>query len=208
MPLPQELDQQIHQSFDEIINEWNDLIPIIDDNNFSHASVYQKLVVKSCGLVGMLFSNSRSGDEYQESIKEMEKRFYGTESSVNRITGILIGLKENYEDGFYDDLQRRLVTEISADYMGLAEALLNEGISGQYDHVPAAVLCGAVLENRLRHWCDSQTPPIPTTKSDGSNKTLGPLTEELRKTKKFDKQVLRQLQWWTDIRNHRGTRRI
>ncbi len=193
MPLPQELDQRIRQGFDEIINEWNDLIPIIDDNNFSHAAVYQKLVVKSCGLVGMLFSNSRRGDEYQKSIKEMEKYFYGTESSVNRITGILMGLKENYEDGFYDDLQRRLVTEISADYMGQAEALLNDGTTGQNDHVPAAVLCGAVLEDRIRRWCDAQSPAIATTKSDGSNKTLGPLIEELRKAKKFDKQVLRQL---------------
>ena len=64
--------------------------------------------------------------------------------------------------------------------------------------------CGAVLEDRIRRWCDAQSPAIATTKSeiDGSNKTLGPLIEELRKAKKFDKQVLRQLQWYADIRNH------
>ncbi len=51
--------------------------------------------------------------------------------------------------------------------MGQAEQLLDEGQSGKYDHVPAAVLSGAVLEKALRTLCGKQVPPIATVNSKG-----------------------------------------
>ncbi len=51
-------------------------------------------------------------------------------------------LKEAFSIIFFGQFE----AEIAADYMGQAEELLNEGSSGKYDHVPAAVLAGAVLE--------------------------------------------------------------
>ena len=146
----------------------------------------------------MVYASSEDGKKYKEKIDNL----HGFSSNVDEIVGLLQGLKDDYENGFCDDLENWIVSNMSADYLGQAEALLNEGTSGQYDHLPAAVLCGAVLEDRLRRWCDAQTPTLSTTRFDGSNKTLGPLIEELRKAKKFDKQVLRQLQWYADIRNY------
>lgn len=208
MPLSRARDQQIRNSAEELINEGNGLIlkmePLAEGWNIDCrlapvcVSEFRALAVKSRTFIGMLFGGSNDGKVYMDNIDTLETCI----ESTQKIVGYLKGLKEAYEKGFLHDLQELVVANISADYMGQAEALLGEGTTGQYDHVPAAVLCGAVLEDRLRRWCDGQTPLLPTTKSDGSNKTLGPLIAELQKTKLFDKLVIRQLQGWADIRNH------
>lgn len=208
MSIPPEQRQQLLDRIEELLIEASEIIPKMeahgrDDDARKAAS--RKIVPTSYGhaieyraLVRKVIGHSNEADELITDIKRDKNRPW----SLKYIIGNLRGIKDNFEHGFYEDLEQQMVANVSADFMGQAEALLKEGIVGQYDHVPAAVLCGAVLENRLRNWCENQSPLIITTKSSGGNKTLGPLIEELRKTNKFDKQVLRQLQWWADIRNH------
>ena len=74
----------------------------------------------------------------------------------------LRAIKDDFDTGYLDNLLLQIEAEMAADYMGQAEELLKEGSSGRYDHVPAAVLAGAVLEKGLRKICDVQLPPIPT----------------------------------------------
>jgi hypothetical protein len=71
-----------------------------------------------------------------------------------------------------------------------------------FDHVPAAVLSGAVLEKALRTLCDQQNPPISTNKSNGERKTLDPLITDLRKDRVFNETKAKQLRAWAAIRNH------
>ena len=85
--------------------------------------------------------------------------------------------------------------------MGQAEGLLNEGQPGKFDHVPAAVLTGAVLEKALRKLCDDQQPPIPTVDAKGDPKTLNPLIDDLKKANVFNELKAKQLRAWADIRN-------
>jgi hypothetical protein len=122
-------------------------------------------------------------------------------SSVQHTHATLKGIRDNYVSGFYVSIDDQIIANISADYMEQAEALLGEGIQGQYDHVPAAVLCGAVLENRPRQFCEQQEPPIETRKQNGDPKTLGPLIGELERRKLFDRLIFKNLKAWADIRN-------
>lgn len=71
--------------------------------------------------------------------------------------------------------------------MGQAEQLLGEGVAGQYDQVPAAVLAGAVLKDALRRLCQRQAPSIDTLKPNGDKKTLDPLIADLQKANLFNK---------------------
>src|SRR5450432_1028638 len=80
---------------------------------------------------------------------------------------LLMALKEDLEAGFLDRLILRVQAESAADYLGMAESLLQEGARGQNDHIPAAVLAGAVLEHSLRDLCSRRSPPIPIVKSNG-----------------------------------------
>jgi len=114
----------------------------------------------------------------------------------------LRALKEDFEKGFLGNLLSEVESEVAADYMGQAESLLIEGQPGMFDHVPAAVLSGAVLEKALRTLCDQQDPPISTNKSNGEQKTLDPLITDLRKARVFNETKAKQLRAWAAIRNH------
>ncbi len=114
----------------------------------------------------------------------------------------LKGLREDFEKGFLGNLLLQIETEIACDYMGQAEGLLHEGQTGKFDHVPAAVLSGAVLEKALRTLCDKQGPPISTTKPNGEPKSLNPLIDDLKKAGVFNEAKAKQLRAWAGIRNH------
>lgn len=111
------------------------------------------------------------------------------------------GLRDNYENGFLDNLEERIVANITADYLTQVEGLLDVGQPGQYDHVPAAVLCGTVLEDALRRLCERQTPQVPTRKPNGDPKNLDSLIQDLQTANVFNKLKADQLRAWAKIRN-------
>ena len=94
---------------------------------------------------------------------------------------LLRGVKDDLEHGFLDDLASEIEAGVAGDYMDQAENLLAEGKSGRFDHVPAAVLAGAVLEKALRTLCSQQQPPVPILDTNGKRKTLNPLVDDLKK---------------------------
>jgi hypothetical protein len=112
----------------------------------------------------------------------------------------LKGIYDDYEQGFLDDLTSQIEAEISYDYMSQAGVLL-AGESTDNSYIPAAVLAGAVLEKSLRSLCERQEPAIGTKKSNGQNKTITPLIEELKTAGVINQPKARQLQTWADIRN-------
>ena len=67
---------------------------------------------------------------------------------------MLEAFRDDFEQGFLDDILLKVEAEVAADYMGQAESLLKEGQPGKFDHVPAAVLAGAVLEKALKTLCN------------------------------------------------------
>ncbi len=81
--------------------------------------------------------------------------------------------------------------------MGQAEDLLAEGQRGKFDHVPAAVLAGAVLEKALRTLCEQQEPPIEIK----GLKSLNPMIEALKKAGVINEAKNVQLRAWTLLRN-------
>lgn len=134
------------------------------------------------------------------SLKSVDEDLVSKEFLIAKVAK-LKAIKDDFEEGFLEDLSLQIEAEISADYMTQAEALLNEEKTGRYNHVPAAVLAGAVLEKSLRTLCGKQVPPIQTLNDNGKPLTLHPLTEELKKAKVFNEVLAKQLQAWAVIRN-------
>jgi len=137
---------------------------------------------------------------HRKLLDETEILSYPPEHLNTRISH-LKGLKDDFQKGYLGDLGLEIEAAIVADYMSQAEQLLAEGQSGQYDHVPAAVLAGAVLEKSLRTLCDKQSPSIPTVNDKGKPLTLAPLIEVLKKNNLFNELTAKQLRAWADIRN-------
>lgn len=67
------------------------------------------------------------------------------------------------------------------------------------DHIPAAVLVGATLEQALRTLCGRNG--ISVQKSNGEFKTLNPLIDDLKVAGIFNELKAKQLRSWADIRN-------
>jgi hypothetical protein len=120
---------------------------------------------------------------------------------LQQAVSTLRGIKDDLEKGFLDDMATSIEAEIACDYMGQAEQLLADGHRGKFDHVPAAVLGGAVLENALRKLCDQHQPPIAQKAPNGTHKTLTPLIDDLKKAGVFNEAKAKQLRAWADIRN-------
>lgn len=140
------------------------------------------------------------GHVHRQTVEELPK-LQDSQENLQEAVSLLRGVKDDFEQGFLDDLATAIEAEIASNYMGQAEHLLAEGQRGKFDHVPAAVLAGAVLENSLRTICGQQQPPITLKNSNGGFKTLSPLVDDLKKAGVFNEAKAKQLRAWADIRN-------
>lgn len=132
------------------------------------------------------------------------EQFYNSEENKDSLLaciGILESVRDNFELGMFDSLLIQVEAEVSADYLDQAERLLNDDVNGRYEHIPAAVLVGAVLEKNLRELCQRQQPPVEVIDSKGGLLTLNPLIDNIKKAGVITELKAKQLRAWTDIRN-------
>jgi len=214
MALPTNIDQAIRQRFESLITEGQKLAQVMKkegeqnqrDRNYalltgesnSQYAPYQAFLTKVITLIHMVLDDSKRATQIIDDINGMRRASY----SVQRIVGTLQGLQDDYVNGMLDSLSRMIGAEIASDYMGQAKQLLGEGVSKQYDHVPAAVLAGAVLEDSLRRLCQRHTPEISIFKGDGEQpKKVTVLIDELKAAGLYNELKAKQLRAWADIRN-------
>jgi hypothetical protein len=114
---------------------------------------------------------------------------------------LLKGIKEDFKNGMLESIASQWEAANLAEYMTQAEQLLGEGISGKFDHIPAAVLAGAVLEKALRGLCQKCNPPIPILNNANEPLQLNGLIDALKKADIFNELTAKQLRAWADIRN-------
>lgn len=157
---------------------------------------FQSLRTRALSLIAYLGSSPHL-QAFADEVRPLE----ALPGSMEVILGTVQGLSSDYETGFLDQLLHRIEAAVAADYLGQAERLLDEGGSGNLDHVPAAVLFGAILENGLRALCARQTPPVALNNNKGDPKTMGTLVDDLKKAGAFNELKAKQLRSWADIRN-------
>lgn len=124
-----------------------------------------------------------------------------TKRVCDDIFAMLQGCREDFEDGMFDDLEKRVEADVSVNYLEQAERLMKDKDGADHTHIAAAVLAGAVLEKALRTLCKKASPPISVNKVGGQAKTLNPLIDDLKKANVFNEIEAKQLRTWADIRN-------
>jgi len=214
MSLPPDIDTKIRQRFEDLLREAKELHAVMIEEaerkredavqknigiigEFSVATTeFTSLRTRFLSLVHLLPSSAHLS-KIIETTSELKSRV----SSIKTLIGYIDGLKSDYESGMLQDLTKMVEANIASDYMGQAEQLLGEGIPGQYDHVPAAVLAGAVLEDALRRLCARRPQPISVNRPGGQPKTMGTLIDELKNASAFHELKAKQLRAWADIRN-------
>ena len=149
----------------------------------------------------LLASIVPKGHVHRDEVEKLPK-LQDSPYLLHTAVSLLKGIKDDLEQGFFDDLAVEIEAEVASDYMGQAENLLAEGQRGKSDHVPAAVLAGAALEKALRTMCSQQQPPVSIVNPNGESKTLNPLIDDLKKAGAFNETKAKQLRAWAGIRNH------
>lgn len=215
MPIPREVDKLVQARFEQLLEACDSLahqaqedtakssprgIPsgLTRDKVILSGSGFDELRTNFLSVLQIMSGNS----SYLTSVMEKIRALQNTPGGVDALIGTIKGIKSDYENGMFINLAEIIEAEMAADYLGQVEQLLSEGQSGKFDHVPAAVLLGAILEDSLRRLCTRQSPPIADLKSDGSPKTLNPLIDDLKKAGLYNELRAKQLRTFAEIRNH------
>jgi hypothetical protein len=195
MKLPTQLLSKTLARFDSLVAEGKNIL-----GNGDTQPDFERVVEWRTKAVTLLDNVIPHGHVHRKLVEEASK-LPDDRKMIQGMVSALRALKDDLDKGFLDSMARHIEAEIAADYMGQAEALMAEGKRGNYDHVPAAVLAGAVMEKALRTLCQSQDPPIPTILSGGLPKGQTQMIDELERTGVFTVATSVQLKGWAKIRN-------
>ena len=113
---------------------------------------------------------------------------------LTQVLGVLQSVKHELENNLLVNIRRLLQADIFADFLEMAEYLLDEGYKDA-----AAVLIGGVLEDSLRQLAKSRG--IAVVNDNGKPLTLEPLNVELAKADTYKKLVKKQITSWANLRN-------
>ena len=119
----------------------------------------------------------------------------------DRLHGVFKGACQDFKAGMFDNLKLEIESSVSCDFLGQANALLNDGEQVDYSYLPAAVLIGAVLEKTLRSLCENANPKIETVNENGRAKKMSAMIVDLKKAGIINEIRSRQLETWNAIRN-------
>ena len=139
MPLPKERDQLVRKRFKDLFVEDYSLLTKYEGKEDITVACHL-FITRAKSLARLILDRSRY-QEVLDDIRNAEKN--SIHNGVYKAFGILAGLKMDYETGMLDDLYKVVETNVTYDYMSQAEQLLG-GNRHEFDHVPAAVLAGAV----------------------------------------------------------------
>jgi hypothetical protein len=215
MAFPQKTKQRYLYRFDQLIAEGSripqrpyykkDYDPLTGNTTSGEVAGYfpERLpsIEWQTKVLTLLYSLLPQNHALRDNIKRFSESGI-SDSMIQEGMALLKALKDDFENGFLDDIAEQIMSEVSSDYLSQANNLLKEGHAGKFDHVPAAVLAGAVLENFLKELCQRQNPIIDILKSNGEPKRLSLLVDDLKKTGVYNETMAKQLRAWADIRNH------
>jgi hypothetical protein len=114
--------------------------------------------------------------------------------ALSPLRGILKALRADYDAGYLQSIIELVQGDIFADFLDMANYLLQQGYKD-----PAAVVAGSVLEAHLRKLCAKHG--IPVVKPDGSPKTANTLNSELAAANIYSKLDQKNVMAWQDLRN-------
>jgi len=113
---------------------------------------------------------------------------------VSDVTGILKAVESDIESGMLSNFKSLAQAEVFADFLEMAEHLLDGGYKDA-----AAVILGAVLEDSLRKIAEAND--ISTVGSNGKPLTLDPLNTAVTKQGVYGPLVQKQITSWASLRN-------
>ena len=120
-------------------------------------------------------------------------RVYRNANTLIDMVGVLRALRREYDEGYLTTVKGLVRAEVFADFLGMAEHLLEQGYKD-----PAAVLVGGVLEEHLRSLCADRSIP---TETSGRPKKAAAMNADLFRVSAYNKLDQKNVTAWLDLRN-------
>ena len=170
---------------------------------FSRGVQYREEYVKSPEMAGfrtasLSFIDRVYGRSHPHFDQFLQKTLNDRPDDAAEGVEILRAIRTEIAGGWLTSLKGLVVAELFADFLEMAEHLLNAGYKDA-----AAVMIGSVLEEHLRQLCLRASIPVEDEK-DG---TLIPrkadrMNAELSKAEVYSKLDQKQITAWLDLRNN------
>jgi hypothetical protein len=146
---------------------------------------------------GLAFIESTFGREhsyYEEFNKRVDNSW---DYNGKYALGILTAIRDQIKGGWIETAKGLVTAEVFADFLEMAEHLLDEKYKD-----PAAVMVGSVLEEHLRQLCIASSLPVEEL-SQGRMipKKADTLNADLAKAGRYSKLDQKQITAWLDLRN-------
>ncbi|MDP3720328.1 MAG: hypothetical protein Q8T13_21405 [Acidobacteriota bacterium] len=107
--------------------------------------------------------------------------------------GSLKALRRDYEDGYMSTIQALVRSDVFADFLDMAEHLVEQGYKD-----PGAVLVGGVLEEHLRALCSVRSIDLVVSSRP---KKADSMNGDLAKAGAYNKLDQKNVTAWLDLRN-------
>jgi hypothetical protein len=189
------------KEIDELVEFGENLSKLASE---SGSGLMQDLVIKTSSWttrIGHIILKlySKESIHYQNFEKTLSTgNFYSMHSNhylhLPMMTGVIKAIQHEYNNDLLDDIKFLIQADIFADFLEMAEYLLNENYKDA-----SAVLIGGVLENSLRKLSEKHL--LPVENDNGKMLTLEPLNVQLAKANVYDKLIQKQITSWGELRN-------
>jgi hypothetical protein len=152
---------------------------------------------KALRAAGLAFIESTFGREhsfYGEFDRGLNN---GWDSNGKYGLGVLTAIRDHIKGGWIETTKGLVTAEVFADFLEMAEHLLDQ----QYKD-PAAVVVGSVLEEHLRQVCTATSLPVEdVSQGKAVPRKADTLNADLAKAAKYSKLDQKQVTAWLDLRN-------
>lgn len=145
-------------------------------------------------LYSALHRLAPSGSPYIKNARHYEQYLsHNIGTALGPLRGMLQALRADYEAGHLQSVIELVHADIFADFLDMADYLLQQGYKD-----PAAVVTGSVLEAHLRKLGEKHG--IPVFRADGTRKKADSLNSELA-AGAYSKLDQKNVTAWLDLRN-------
>lgn len=188
------MNQQLKKRFDELERQAQAIAATKTVKSSAYSGPYPdidaNLILGWCVKARHLLSTacSRTSEHFRSFIEAEEAQSYeDSPTRFGRVVSVFLAAKEDFEGGYLATIRNLIQADVFTDELQQADELLRAGY-----HIPAAVICGVVLETALRDFCVQKG--VPSGK-------LSKMNDDLAKAGHYNSIVQKQVTALAGVRN-------
>jgi hypothetical protein len=154
--------EHLKKRFHELSAQAESLAATKQTKHSSHSGSYEQvdpdLLLGWCVKSRNLLSSAcgKESEHFKSFIEAEEPQSYESNpAQFNRVRAVFLAAKEDFEGGYLNSVRNLVEAEVFSTELEQARELQDAGY-----RVPAAVICGVVLETNIRRLCSARSLPI------------------------------------------------